>query len=158
MLATFQSLHQQLQRVYEKFDSYVDYFYQPCRAMDLPFLSKYLKEDLNLSYAEVGWIMVAFGMGSMLGSWLGGKLSDKIGFTKSWFSVCSPAEYYCFSYNTYQFFLGLCAGMFIIIMTVADMFRPAMFVLATYSKPENRTRSLTLVRLAVNLGLQQDRL
>jgi predicted MFS family arabinose efflux permease len=28
-----------------------------------------------------------------------------------------------------------------------------MFVsLATYSKPENRTRSLTLVRLAVNLG------
>jgi predicted MFS family arabinose efflux permease len=33
-------------------------------------------------------------------------------------------------------------------MTVADMFRPAMFVLATYSKPENRTRSLTLVRLA----------
>jgi predicted MFS family arabinose efflux permease len=38
-------------------------------------------------------------------------------------------------------------------MTVADMFRPAMFVsLATYSKPENRTRSLTLVRLAVNLG------
>jgi hypothetical protein len=41
-------------------------------------------------------------------------------------------------------------------MTVADMFRPAMFVsLATYSKPENRTRSLTLVRLAVNLGLQR---
>jgi MFS family permease len=103
MLATFQSLHQQLQ-IYEKFDSYVDYFYQPCRAMVLPFLSKYLKEDLNLSYAEVGWIMVAFGMGSMLGSWLGGKLSDKIGFTKSWFSVCSPAEYYCFSYNTSSFF------------------------------------------------------
>jgi predicted MFS family arabinose efflux permease len=39
--------------------------------MVLPFLSKYLKEDLNLSYAEVGWIMVAFGMGSMLGSLAG---------------------------------------------------------------------------------------
>jgi predicted MFS family arabinose efflux permease len=37
--------------------------------MVLPFLSKYLKEDLNLSYAEVGWIMVAFGMGSMLVPW-----------------------------------------------------------------------------------------
>jgi hypothetical protein len=47
---------------------------------------------------------------------------------------------------------GIVRRMFI-IMTVADMFRPAMFVsLATYSKPENRTRSLTLVRLAVNLG------
>jgi predicted MFS family arabinose efflux permease len=33
------------------------------------------------------------------------------------------------------------------------MFRPAMFVsLGAYAKPENRTRALTLVRLAVNLG------
>jgi predicted MFS family arabinose efflux permease len=38
-------------------------------------------------------------------------------------------------------------------MMVADMFRPAMFVsLKAYSKPENRTRSLTLIRLAINLG------
>jgi len=38
-------------------------------------------------------------------------------------------------------------------MTVADMFRPAMFVsLGAYAKPENRTRALTLVRLAINLG------
>ena len=50
--------------------------------MVLPFLSKYLKEDLNFTYSQVGWIMVSFGIGSMLGSWLGGKLSDKIGFYK----------------------------------------------------------------------------
>jgi predicted MFS family arabinose efflux permease len=38
-------------------------------------------------------------------------------------------------------------------MVVADMFRPAMFVsLGAYAKPENRTRALTLVRLAINLG------
>jgi predicted MFS family arabinose efflux permease len=50
-------------------------------------------------------------------------------------------------------FWGLCFGMFA-IMVIADMFRPAMFVsLNTYAKPENRTRALTLVRLAVNLGL-----
>ena len=48
--------------------------------MVLPFLSKYLKENLHFSYSEVGWIMVSFGFGSMLGSWLGGKLADKIGF------------------------------------------------------------------------------
>jgi predicted MFS family arabinose efflux permease len=40
-----------------------------------------------------------------------------------------------------------------LIMVVADMFRPAMFVsLGAYAKPENRTRALTLVRLAINLG------
>jgi predicted MFS family arabinose efflux permease len=120
--------------------------------MVLPFLSKYLKEDLNLSYAQVGWIMVAFGMGSMLGSWLGGKLSDKIGFYKIMVFSLFTSGVLLFLVQYIRTFWGLCAGMFV-IMTVADMFRPAMFVsLATYAKPENRTRALTLVRLAVNLG------
>lgn len=40
-----------------------------------------------------------------------------------------------------------------LIMVVADMYRPAMFVsIGAYAKPENRTRALTLVRLAINLG------
>jgi predicted MFS family arabinose efflux permease len=120
--------------------------------MVLPFLSKYLKEDLQFSYGEVGWIMVAFGFGSMLGSWLGGKLSDKIGFYKVMvFSLFSSGIFF-FVLQYITSFWGLCLGMFS-IMTLADMFRPAMFVsLGAYAKPENRTRSLTLVRLAVNLG------
>ncbi|MBE0393266.1 MFS transporter [Flavobacterium sp. PL002] len=120
--------------------------------MVLPFLSKYLKEDLHFTYGEVGWIMVAFGFGSMLGSWLGGKLSDKIGFYKVMvFSLFSSGIFF-FVLQYITSFWGLCLGMFS-IMTLADMFRPAMFVsLGAYSKPENRTRSLTLVRLAVNLG------
>ncbi|UQD57213.1 MFS transporter [Flavobacterium sp. K5-23] len=120
--------------------------------MVLPFLSKYLKEDLQFTYGEVGWIMVAFGSGSMLGSWLGGKLSDKIGFYKVMvFSLFSSGVFF-FILQYITSFWGLCFGMFS-IMTLADMFRPAMFVsLGAYAKPENRTRSLTLVRLAVNLG------
>jgi hypothetical protein len=47
--------------------------------------------------------------------------------------------------------LGLCAGMFINDRG-GYVFVPPCVSLATYSKPENRTRSLTLVRLAVNLG------
>jgi len=43
--------------------------------MVLPFLSKYLKEDLGFSYSEVGWIMVCFGVGSLVGSWLGDRKS-----------------------------------------------------------------------------------
>ncbi len=50
--------------------------------MVLPFLSKYLKEDLHFDYNQLGWILFFYGLGSMLGSWLGGKLSDKIGFYK----------------------------------------------------------------------------
>ena len=120
--------------------------------MVLPFLSKYLKENMHFSYSQVGWIMVSFGFGSMLGSWLGGKLSDKIGFYKIMiFSLFTSG----IGFLLLQFvtsFVGLCIGMFS-IMVIADMFRPAMFVsLGAYSKPENRTRALTLVRIAVNLG------
>lgn len=120
--------------------------------MVLPFLSKYLKEDLNFSYAQVGWIMVCFGFGSMLGSWLGGKLTDKIGFYKIMVFSLFTSGLLLFAVQYVHTFWGLCFAMFF-IMTVADMFRPAMFVsLGTYAKPENRTRALTLVRLAVNLG------
>jgi predicted MFS family arabinose efflux permease len=120
--------------------------------MVLPFLSKYLKEDLDFSYDQVKWVLVCFGIGSMIGSWLGGKLSDKIGFYKIMvFSLfTSGIAFIALQYTTS--FVGLCIGMFS-IMVIADMFRPAMFVsLSVYAKPENRTRALTLVRLAINLG------
>lgn len=120
--------------------------------MVLPFLSKYLNDDLHFSLPQIGNILVCFGLGSMVGSWLGGKLSDKIGFYKIMiFSLFVSGlmllgAQYVTSYN------GLCISMFL-LMVVADMFRPAMFVsLSAYATPENRTKSLTLVRLAINLG------
>ena len=120
--------------------------------MVLPFLTRYLKEDLGFSYGQVGWIMVCFGLGSMLGSWLGGKLADKIGFYKIMVFSLFTSGVMFFGIQHVTSFYGLCLGMFS-IMTIADMFRPAMFVsLGVYAKPENRTRALTLVRLAVNLG------
>ena len=120
--------------------------------MVLPFLSKYLKENLGLSYQEVGWVMVCFGVGSLLGSWLGGKLTDKMGFYKIMvFSLFSSGLLF-FVLEQIRTFEWLCISIFS-IMVIADMFRPAMFVsLGVYAKPENRTRALTLVRLAVNLG------
>lgn len=120
--------------------------------MVLPFLSKYLKEDLHFTYSQVGWIMVCFGLGSMLGSWLGGKLSDKIGFYKIMVFSLFTSGLMFFGLQYITSFYSLCFGIFA-IMAVADMFRPAMFVsLGTYAKPENRARAFTLVRLAINLG------
>lgn len=120
--------------------------------MVFPFLSKYLKEDLHFTYSQVGWIMVCFGSGSMIGSWLGGKLSDKIGFYKVMVFSMLTSGLFFFVLQFITTFTGLCIAMFS-IMVIADMFRPAMFVsLSAYAKPENRTRALTLVRLAVNLG------
>ena len=120
--------------------------------MILPFLSKYLKEDLDFTYGEVGWVMVFFGVGSMIGSWLGGKLTDKIGFYKVMIWSLLITGFLFIGLQYVKSFWGFCFSM-LFIMTIADMFRPAIFVsLNTYSKIENRTRSLTLIRLAINLG------
>lgn len=120
--------------------------------MVLPFLTKYLKEDLGFSFGEVGWIMVCFGLGSFIGSWLGGKMTDKIGFYKVMVFSLMTSGLLFFVLQFITSFYAICLAM-LVIMIIADMFRPAMFVsLGTYAKPENRTRALTLVRLAVNLG------
>ena len=120
--------------------------------MVLPFLTKYLNEDLHFDYSDVGTIMVFFGLGSMLGSYLGGKLADSIGFYKVMIFSLFVSGLLFFGLQYITSFYGLCIAMFV-IMTIADMFRPAMFVsLGAYAKPENRQRALTLVRLAVNLG------
>jgi len=120
--------------------------------MVIPFMSLYLTEDLCFDLKQVGWVMTAFGAGSVIGSWLGGLLTDRIGYYKVMvFSLLlSGAMFVGLQYL--QTFESLCLGIFL-LMIIADTFRPAMFVaLSAYSKPENRTRSLTLIRLAINLG------
>jgi len=120
--------------------------------MVLPFLTKYLKEDIQFTLDEVGSIMIFFGAGSLLGSWLGGKLTDKIGFYRVMSFSLFVSGCMFFGLQYVKTFWGFCLAIFS-IMTVADMFRPAIFVsLNTYAHPHNRTRALTLIRLAINLG------
>lgn len=120
--------------------------------MVIPFLSLYLTKSLGFTLQNVGWIMTCFGVGSVLGSWLGGKLTDRIGYYKvmSISLFLTGVLFVALQYVTTL--LGFCIGIFL-VMLVADTFRPAMFVaLSAYSKPENKTRSVTLIRLAINLG------
>lgn len=120
--------------------------------MVIPFLSLYLNKSLNFSFPEVGWVMSFYGIGSLVGTWLGGKLTDIVGFYKvmlvSLFGTGILFVLLQFTTTFHQFCLGIFS-----VMLIADAFRPAMFVaLNAYSKPENKTRSVTLIRLAINLG------
>ncbi len=120
--------------------------------MVIPFLSLYLTKSLGFTLEHVGWIMSCFGVGSVLGSWLGGKLTDKIGYYKVMSISLLLTGILFIALQFVTTFVGFCVGIFL-VMLVADTFRPAMFVaLSAYSKPENKTRSVTLIRLAINLG------
>ena len=120
--------------------------------MVIPFLSLYLTTSLGFSLIDVGWIMTAFGLGSVIGSWLGGKLTDKIGYYKVMVYSLFLTGLLFVGLQFLNTFISISIGIFF-VMIVADMFRPAMYVaLSAYSKPENKTRSVTLIRLAINLG------
>ena len=121
-------------------------------AMVIPFLSLYLTKYLGFTLGQVGWIMTFYGFGSVIGVYFGGKLTDKIGYYKVMYVslILTGIAFLALQY-IYSFY-ALCAGVFILTL-VADAFRPAIWVaLADYSKEENRTRSVTLIRLAINLG------
>lgn len=120
--------------------------------MVVPFLTVYLTTQLHFSLPQAGWVMLCFGVGSVLGTLLGGKLTDKIGYYKVqlWSLVLSGVMF--ISLQAMHTFGQICAAVFLLAV-VADAFRPANHAsIAIYSKPENRTRSYSLVRLAINLG------
>jgi predicted MFS family arabinose efflux permease len=120
--------------------------------MVVPFLSKYMKENLHFTYSQIGWVMVFFGMGSIIGTWLSGKLSDKIGFYKVMvFSLFASGIVFILLHYA-STFEELCVGI-LVLTTIADMFRPAMLVcLKTFTTKENRASAYSLTRAAVNLG------
>ena len=121
--------------------------------MVIPFLSLYLNKSLGFSLSEISWILPFWGLGSLVGTWLGGKLTDIVGYYKVMLVSLLFTGIFFFLLQYITTFEGFCAGIFL-VMLVADIFRPAMFVaLSAYSKPENKTRSVTLIRLAINLGL-----
>lgn len=120
--------------------------------MVIPFLSLYLVNSKGFTLPQVGWIMTSFGLGSLTGTWIGGKLTDAIGFYKVIvLSLLLGGIGFVFL-QFIETFYGFCMGIFVLIL-LADAYRPAIFVAAdTYSKPGNVTRSITLIRLAINLG------
>jgi predicted MFS family arabinose efflux permease len=121
-------------------------------AMVLTFMSLYMIKDLGYSKADAGWVMGAYGLGSILGAYLGGQLTDRFGF------------YYVQLYSLLGSILFLILLIFVkdyngillivfLFSTITDMLRPANSVaISQYSKPENLTRSFSLMRFAVNLG------
>lgn len=120
--------------------------------MVIPFMTMYATQKLGFSIAEAGFLMSFFGLGSIIGAYAGGKITDAIGYHKvQLFSLVGGGIMFIIvGYLTT--YVSLCIGI-LVLSIINESFRPAnAAAVAAYSLPENRTRSYSLNRLAINLG------
>jgi len=121
-------------------------------SMVLPFLGVYMIDHLKFSLEQSGLVLACFGVGSVIGSWLGGYLTDKIGeYYVQAGALFISVPLFCL----YPFFnTPLALGLMVFAQSiVSEIFRPANSVaIAKYARPQNLTRAFSLNRMAVNLG------
>jgi predicted MFS family arabinose efflux permease len=119
--------------------------------MVIPFLTVYLVQK-GFTLADAGLVMAAFGVGAIVGGFIGGKLSDSIGpfYVQVASLFLNGVLFIILGYmqELWQFMLCI-----FILSSLGEAFRPAnSAAIASYSDEQNRTRSYSLNRLAVNLG------
>ena len=120
--------------------------------MIVPFLTIYLTFQKGFSLEQAGIVMTFFGLGSLLGNYVGGKITDIFGAYKVqiWTLIASGLGFILMIYL--EGFWVFTIGIFF-VNAMAEAFRPAnLAAINIYSKPENRVRSVSLIRLAINLG------
>jgi predicted MFS family arabinose efflux permease len=121
--------------------------------MVLPFLSLYLTRDLGLSAADAGVIIGCFGLGSMVGSFIGGWLSDRVDPVRVQELSLFASGFGFLAFTQLENFSALAGGVFV-LAAISDAFRPAlMAAVAHRTSPEIRARAFALIRLAANLGM-----
>lgn len=122
-----------------------------CGTMVLAFLTLYCK-SLGYTTEQGGWVVAIYGLGSIAGALLGGKLSDRFGFYKIQVAALFFGGILFILLGQMTTYLSICICTFILSM-VNEAFRPAnATAIAHYSNAKNRTQSFSLVRLAINLG------
>ena len=121
--------------------------------MVIPFMTIYLTQpSMGYSIAQAGLVMGIFGLGAICGGFLGGRLTDRWGFHRVQLVALAGGGIMFIILGQMRSYPWICVCAFL-LSVVNDAFRPAnSTAIATYSKEENRTRSYSLNRLAINLG------
>lgn len=121
-------------------------------SMVLPFLGVYMTDHLKFSLENTGIVLSFYGIGSVLGSWLGGFLTDKFGeyYIQSWSLFLSAPIFIIMPFFSSVEMMAL---LIFLQSSISDTFRPANSVAITkYARPENLTKAFSLNRMAINLG------
>jgi predicted MFS family arabinose efflux permease len=120
--------------------------------MVVPFMTMYLTQHMHTSISKAGFVMSLFGMGAIVGALIGGRITDKVGYYYVQICTLSGGGIMFIVVGQMHSYTAICIATFFLAM-VNEAFRPANSVaIAHYSSKENRTRSYSLNRLAINLG------
>lgn len=121
--------------------------------MVIPFMSVYLTDQLGFSKTQTGVVLFCFGLGALMGSNIGGYLTDSIGnFKVMALSLAGTGiSFICIMF--FHSFLLLSLWM-VVTAIFSSMFSPAAFsAVVLWGNPENKTRGFSLLRMAINLGV-----
>jgi predicted MFS family arabinose efflux permease len=120
--------------------------------MVVPFMTMYMTQHIGVSISKAGFVMSLFGAGAVIGALIGGKLTDKFGYYYIQITTLIGGGIMFIVLGQMRSYSAICICTFLLAF-VNEAFRPANSVaVAHYSKQENRTRSYSLNRLAINLG------
>ncbi len=123
-----------------------------CGGMVVAFISLYLTQHLHFTLQQTGYVLGFFGAGALAGAFVGGRLTDRLGYypVQLWSLILNGVV--LISLLWVHDFWAMCAAIFTMSL-VGDAFRPANAIaIARYSSAETRTRSISLMRMAFNIG------
>lgn len=121
--------------------------------MVVPFMTLYLTSTaMGYTVGQAGFVFGLFGLGAFTGAYFGGRLTDKVGFYPVQIMTLLGGGLLFFVLGQMKSYPLICLFTYALSF-VNEAFRPAnSTAIAFYSVEENRTRSYSLNRLAINLG------
>ncbi len=124
-----------------------------CGTMVLPFLSLYLTGQRGISVTQAGTLLSLYGVGSLIGSYLGGWLSDEIGARRTQQLSLVTGGISMLAFTQLRELPAIAGG--VLVMSIAvESFRPAAMTALTQAAPQHlQARAFALMRQAANLGM-----
>ncbi|MCP5115678.1 MAG: MFS transporter, partial [bacterium] len=121
-------------------------------SMVLPFITLYLTAERGFTTKEAGQLVGLYGLGSALGAYLGGRLSDRVGPVRALQTslAVGGVGFIVLGFVRERVTMGV---TILAVSLIVEAFRPAvMSAFAERSPSSVRFKAFALLRLAGNLG------
>ncbi len=121
-------------------------------SMVLPFIALYLTAERGFTTREAGQIVALYGIGAVIGAYLGGWLSDRIGAIRTQQASLALGGVGFLVLSGLRDRLWIAVAM-LVVSVIVEAFRPAVMTsFAERADPSQKARAFALLRLAANLG------